>query len=162
MNIYLDSKRIEWKMAFAHDTQLKDLGEFKNIDAIINSGLDVLECTVPGNFELDLLKNGIIEDPFYGSNVLDLHKFKDCHVWYFTRFRGDFLDQTRNIQNTAQDVYLIFEGLDTYADIYLNGSLITSTDNMPIPHRIPINGLIQADNEVLIHIRPAYCRSKKI
>ena len=75
MKVYLDSKQIEWKMAFAHDNELKAFDEFRSIDDITNSGFDILGCTVPGNFELDLLKNGIIEDPFYGSNVLDLQKY---------------------------------------------------------------------------------------
>ena len=45
--------------------------------------------------------------------------------------------------------------MDTYANVYLNGNLVASPDNMLIAHKIPVNGLIQDDNEILIHIRPA-------
>jgi beta-mannosidase len=219
MKVYLDSKQIEWKMAFAHDNELKAFDEFRSIDNVTNSGLDILGCTVPGNFELDLLKNGIIEDPFYGSNVLDLQKYEDCHIWYFARFKRELLNQNssdirsifdapgtpdvpgtqsdpgilntlntlnapnvsnvslvqnvqnvpnipnapnaQNTQDDLQDAYLVFEGLDTYANVYLNGNLVASPDNMLIAHKIPVNGLIQDDNEILIHIRPAVVEAKK-
>lgn len=157
MRTDLSSNKIEWKMAFAHEADACKFNEFKCINDVAASGLDVLEATVPGNFELDLFKNGIVDDPFFGTNVLQLHNYEDCHVWYFTKFSADTTSQ----QYTGNDAWLVFEGLDTYADIYLNGSLLASKDNMLVPHKIPVNGLLKQENELLIHIRPAVLEARK-
>ena len=40
-----------------------------------------------------------------------------------------------------------------YADFYLNGRLIGSTDNALIPHRLPLPGLRQGENELVCVLR---------
>ena len=42
--------------------------------------------TVPGNFELDLVRDGILPDPFLGENPLILQKYEIRHLWYATTF----------------------------------------------------------------------------
>ncbi|MHB1000685.1 MAG: glycoside hydrolase family 2 protein [Armatimonadota bacterium] len=109
-------------------------------------GLNPLPCTVPGNFELDLQKNGLIDEPFYGMNIAGLRKYESYHIWYFRRFSVDLDDR-----NHAE---FVFEGIDCFADIYLNGKKIGSTGNMLIEHVIPVDNLL-TDNELFIYIRPA-------
>lgn len=142
---------------FAHDDQYSKLREFKSISDIMDSGLNILDAAIPGNFELDLLKNGLIDEPFCGTNVLQVHKFEDCHAWYFARFRTEPGASNNELYNEN----IVFEGLDTYADIYLNGILIGSTDNMLIPHKISVNGMLQAENEIIVHIKPAVVEAGK-
>lgn len=111
------------------------------------AGLEIYPCTVPGNFELDLQAAGIIEDPFYAMNVLKLHELEKAHVWYVHRFEAC-------VPNGC-NAELVFEGLDCYADVYLNGELIGSCDNMLVEHTFNLDGLLQSDNELLVHIKPA-------
>ncbi len=83
-----------------------------------------LPATVPGTVHTDLMANGKIEDPFYRLNEHDV-QWIDKEDWeYKCTFTADekFLD--RDV------VQLDFTGLDTYAEISLNGEKILSADNM--------------------------------
>ena len=41
---------------------------------------------VPGNYELDMQKAGLIKDPFYGENTFDIQKLENRHLWYCVNF----------------------------------------------------------------------------
>lgn len=83
-----------------------------------------LPAEVPGCVHTDLLKNNKIEDPFYRLNEHDL-QWIDKKDWeYKTHFQID------DKMLTKDKVELHFEGLDTYAEVYLNGEHILSADNM--------------------------------
>jgi len=83
-----------------------------------------MRATVPGTVHTDLLDNKKIEDPFYRTNERDL-QWIDKENWeYKTYF---------NVSPTTlskEKIELIFNGLDTYADVFLNGTKILSADNM--------------------------------
>lgn len=111
------------------------------------SGLEALPCQVPGNFELDLLANGRIEEPFFGMNIAGLRRFESAHVWYFRRFDCAVPG--------GSEPALVFEGLDCFADIYLNGRAIGSPANALVGHAFPAEGLRAEANEIVVHIRPA-------
>ena len=83
-----------------------------------------LPATVPGTVHTDLLANHKIEDPFYRTNEHD-QQWIDKKDWeYRTRF--DIDPQTF----ARQHIELFFEGLDTYADVYVNEVLVLQADNM--------------------------------
>lgn len=113
---------------------------------LTKAGLEMLPAQVPGNLELDLLANGRIDEPFFGRNMLALRRYESAHCWYVRRFAA-----TEQPGCVAE---LVFEGIDCYADIYLNGQLLGSTDNMLIEHIFNVDGKLQADNELMVHIRP--------
>jgi beta-mannosidase len=81
-------------------------------------------ATVPGVVHTDLLANKIIDDPFFRLNERGA-QWVDKEDWvYETTFEaGAPLLEKRNIS-------LFFEGLDTYADVFLNDEKILSADNM--------------------------------
>ena len=83
-----------------------------------------LPATVPGTVHTDLLANGKIQDPFYRTNERD-QQWIDKKDWdYATHVDLD-------AATLAHDhVELVFEGLDTYADVYVNDALVLSADNM--------------------------------
>jgi beta-mannosidase len=85
---------------------------------------DWLPATVPGTVHTDLLANGKIADPFYRTNERDL-QWIDKKDWeYRTALDID-------ADTLAHDhVELCFSGLDTYADVYLNDTLVLQADNM--------------------------------
>lgn len=85
---------------------------------------DWLPATVPGTVHTDLLANGKIEDPFYRTNERD-QQWIDKKDWeYATSF--DLDAATLNHDH----VELVFEGLDTYADVYVNDKRVLQADNM--------------------------------
>ena len=54
-------------------------------------------------------------------------------------------------QLDRQAAVLNFEGLDTYADIYLNGSLLKRTDNMFVGYQIPVKDVLREGENRLQH-----------
>ena len=81
-------------------------------------------ATVPGVVHTDLLNNKIIEDPFFRLNERGM-QWIDKEDWiYQTTFR-----LTPEMMG-RQNIELVFKGLDTYADVYLNETKILETNNM--------------------------------
>lgn len=132
---------MDWKIAYAHacDCENQTLCTISNIE---RAGLEIIPASVPGNLELDLMRAGKLPDLYFSTNVEMAHKLEDIHVWYFT---------TVCIKDKEQ--FLRFEGIDTYANIYVNGKLVRSTDNMFLPYDIQTDWVV-GDNEVVVHIKP--------
>lgn len=81
-------------------------------------------ATVPGVVQNDLLNNKIIEDPFFRLNERGV-QWVDKEDWiYQTTFR------LSPEMMKKQNLELVFKGLDTYADVYLNDKKILAADNM--------------------------------
>ena len=83
-----------------------------------------LPATVPGCVHIDLLENGKIEDPFYRLNEHQLQWIDKVNWEYKTSFNVD--EATFKRDRLALD----FKGLDTYADVFVNGTQVLSADNM--------------------------------
>ncbi|WP_170111255.1 glycoside hydrolase family 2 protein [Mangrovibacterium marinum] len=104
---------------------------------------DWLPAIVPGCVHTDLLANGKIEDPFYRLNERKL-QWIDKKDWvYKTTFDADaaLLQHDR--------VMLDFKGLDTYADIRINGDLVDSTDNMFREYQLDVKPFLKEGNNEL-------------
>lgn len=83
-----------------------------------------LTASVPGTVHLDLMKNNIIPDPFKDENEKKVQWIENEDWDYQTTFNVS----SNELKN--QNIELVFEGLDTFSEIYLNGKLLQSTDNM--------------------------------
>lgn len=81
-------------------------------------------ATVPGCVHTDLLSNGVIGDPFYRDNEKKLQWIGKTDWEYETTFRVAPETVAR------RHVELVFEGLDTYATVTLNGVPALAADNM--------------------------------
>lgn len=81
-------------------------------------------ATVPGTVHTDLYANGLIPNPYFRDNEKNLQWIENEDWEYKTTFSLDEKTFNKHV------ISLIFEGLDTYAKIYLNDSLIISADNM--------------------------------
>lgn len=84
----------------------------------------LINAIVPGVVQIDLERNKLIQDPFTGSIEEKLQWISDTgwvYEKYFELDRDFFAN--RNIQ-------LVCEGLDTYAKVYINDSLVITADNM--------------------------------
>ena len=107
-----------------------------------------ISAQVPGNVELDLYRAGVEKEPFYGENLYDYRKY-EFYAWRFEReFELETLPESR--------LMLIFEGLNTYADVYVNGQKVGSADNMLIAHEFDVTAAVQAGvNSLLVEIHSA-------
>lgn len=84
------------------------------------------KAETPGTIHTDLMSHSLIEDPFYRMNEDEVQWIDKFNWEYRTSFR---IPNNWNTENLT----LIFEGLDTYADIYLNGQVVYRSSNMFIP-----------------------------
>ena len=101
------------------------------------------DATVPGCVHTDLLANKLIDDPFYRDNEKK-QQWIDKKDWeYKTAFK--VTPQTLEHEN----VELVFEGLDTYAQVYLNEQLVLSADNMFRTWRINAKQTLKAGDNTL-------------
>jgi beta-mannosidase len=82
------------------------------------------KATIPGTIHTDLFQNQLIPDPFFGANEKQLQWIENENWEYETHFT---LSESE-LKN--QNIDLEFEGLDTYATIFLNGKVVLEADNM--------------------------------
>lgn len=105
---------------------------------------------VPGTVHTDLMKNNLIPDPFVGFNEDSVQWVEDEDWVYKTSFRINRGDMDYNRHE------LVFKGLDTYADVYLNGEKIISADNMFIAWEKEVSDLLkEGENDLEIHFYSA-------
>ncbi len=142
-----------WTMAIgANEEVIRDDIRITDMSGLLHSGLTVIPATVPGNFELDMQRAGLIGDPFWGTNIIQMQELENRHIWY---------GRTFIIDKVSSDTFFVFEGIDTYSEMFLNGEMIASTDNMLIPHEIRAEGVRAGENELIVHIRPARIEAMK-
>ena len=79
---------------------------------------EFLPAKIPGTIHTNLYRNKKIEHPFLGDNEKNLQWIEDENWIYKTEF------QISENELQQQNAELIFHGLDTYADVFLNGILI--------------------------------------
>lgn len=106
---------------------------------------------VPGNNFSDLLNHGFIPDPFYGTNEDSVQWVAEQEWVYRTTFAST------GVNNQS----LIFKGLDTYAKVYLNDSLILASDNMFRTYEVEVSQLLQVENTLVIHFSPPHLEEAK-
>lgn len=116
-----------------------------------------LSAKVPGTVHLDLMNNNIIPDPFKDENEKKVQWIENEDWEYHTRFRVT----RKELGN--QHIDLIFNGLDTFSEVYLNGKLLIKTDNMFRKWEIPVKEFLKAgENELKIKFRSAVKEGKKL
>jgi beta-mannosidase len=94
-------------------------------------------ATVPGCVHTDLLNNKLIEDPFYRDNEPKLQWIGKTNWEYQTTFNvnSEMLER--------RHVEMVFEGLDTYANVFLNDKPLLDTDNMFRAWRVDCKRLLR-------------------
>jgi beta-mannosidase len=108
-------------------TAQEDLTEFKLQASwhLVEDGNDIAyPAIVPGNIYTDLMDAGAIPDPFVGTNEQDVQWVGETS-WTYTTDPFDIWPTVLD----KQVVLLRFGGLDTYANVWLNGVHILSANN---------------------------------
>ena len=107
--------------------------------------VEPLTGSVPCSMYSLLLAGGKMEDPFYRMNEYEARDLseKDCEM------TASF---SASEEERAEERQLLrFYGVDTLADIYLNGRLLGHAENMHRTWEYDVKGLLQAENTVKIH-----------
>ena len=100
---------------------------------------------VPGCVHTDLMGSHIPQDIYYRDNA-DTCRWIEDRDWKYTK--------TFRVDTVPKKPWLVFDGLDTYADITLNGFTIGSVDNMFIPHRFDVSEVLrEGENTVSVRFR---------
>lgn len=110
---------------------------------------------VPGSIHMDLLANELIPDPYYRNNEKDLQWIGEKDWTYSTKF-----NVSKDILEMNQ-LELKFNGLDTYAKVYLNDSLVLQADNFFKEWNVNAKKLLkEGENSLTIVFNSAvqYCK----
>ncbi|HUX51474.1 MAG TPA: glycoside hydrolase family 2 protein [Spirochaetia bacterium] len=112
---------------------------------VVNRAIPV---SIPGDNLSALVAAGIASDPYYGRNELELQWIGRVD-WLFEReFTVD--DAVRN----SPQVFLVFDSIDTVAEVSLNGTVVGSTDNMFVRQRYEVGSALKTGvNTVSVAIR---------
>jgi len=127
----------------------------------IPSDAESIPATVPGNVDIDLMAAGLEADPRIGNNNALTRQWEDCQ-WCYTKSFDVSSEMLRGAATpempagTGRRFQLWFGGIDTIADIWLNGEKVGSAENMLIEHAYDVTDLLIAGrNTVQVIIRSA-------
>jgi len=118
---------------------------------LVTDTLDInLQVNLPSEAHADLYAAGLIPHPYGEGNVEQELQWIPQHVWdYSLKF---------DIENGVwqnDNIDLIFNGLDTYADVWLNGEKILHSDNMFVRYEKEVKNLLKKrDNELKVRFYP--------
>ena len=106
------------------------------------------DAKVPGTVHQDLLNHNRIPNPFYGMNE-EAVQWVENEDWMY---RTSFVVDEQQLSRDA--AVLEMDGLDTYADVFLNGALILRSDNMFVGHKVQVKSVLRKGvNRLLVRFR---------
>jgi beta-mannosidase len=101
---------------------------------------------VPGEVHLDLVAAGLIEEPALGLNSLTCRWVEEAKWSYLRTFDAGPLEP-------GQRAWLVLDGLELHAAVYLNGELVGTHANAFYPCRIEVTGRVRPGaNRLLVHV----------
>ncbi len=143
-----------WSLAIIpNETVRREKLEFVTADEVKNNPYGVIRAEVPGNFELDMMREGLLPDLYYGDNILKAQALENRHLWYAAEFETE--------PHADRDAFLCFEGIDTAAEIFLDGEYIGFSENMFVPFEHRLADTEKTRHSVVVHILPALIRARK-
>ena len=143
-NVYIEN----WRLAWLPNAQVIGENVCLKTPADVQKGCyQTITASVPGNFELDFMREGLMDDIYFGDNSVKAQKNENLHLYYFAEFTYTGQD--------GFDAQLCFEGVDTAAEIYLDGENIGFVENMFCAHRFSLKDVANGKHTLLVHILPA-------
>lgn len=112
---------------------------------------------VPGTIHTDLMQAGVIPDPYFGTDQDSVQWVGERNWTYERRFDAspELLEQP--------EVELVFDGLDTFAEVWLNGQRLGTADNMFRSWVFPVKELLRpADNHLVVRFTSALQRGREL
>ncbi|UUZ79635.1 hypothetical protein LJK88_31625 [Paenibacillus sp. P26] len=130
-----------------------DVGQVRPLEAAA-PGLDDrfwITAKVPGDVHSALIERKIIDNPYFGHNDAKSRWIEQKEWWYRTQF--DYVKE----EGGEEKHELIFEGLDTFATVFVNGLEIGKTDNMLMAHSFDVTRVLRhGKNTIAVKFDPLY------
>lgn len=108
------------------------------------SGSDgsAFEGSVPGCVHTDQFS---AQEMFFEDNARQIRSLEQNDYCYRRTF---------SLAAVGEDPVLVFEGLDTYCSVFLNGTKLGDCDDMFLEYRFPVQGILRGgENELLVAFR---------
>lgn len=136
---------LDWKLQSSESVQQS--GEQCSLPGFHDE--DWWEAQVPGTVLGSLVHNDLYPDPYFGTNLQNIPTEQFQHSWWYrTEWQWPALE-------AEQTVILCLEGINYYAEIWLNGKLVERTEGAFRRYRFNISGLIKPGPNVLaIEVSP--------
>ncbi|KAJ8514868.1 hypothetical protein ONZ45_g7646 [Pleurotus djamor] len=111
----------------------------------------------PTTVHVELLKLKKIPDPFIGLHEWDVQWVGESRWAFKTTFK------VTESEYSASHADLVFDGLDTYATVYLNDTKVLDTDNQFIAYRVSAKSLLKVGSNTLsIEFDNAFKRGREL
>jgi len=127
--------------------------------ATLTNGSFSVKAHVPGGIYTDLQEAGVLTDgPFLYGNNDRKYRWVAYHDWIY---QLNF-DVDKKVL-AADGVFLVFHGVDTVADLFLNGQSLGNTDNMFVRYQFNVKHMLKATgNELQVRFQSsvAYARAR--
>ena len=105
--------RIEnWKLAWIENASVQEKNICLKTPAEVQaSGYPTIAASVPGNFELDFMREGIIDDIYFGENSIKYQSLENLHLYYFTKLYHIFCKKStyRNYEKSLKKLIILYE-----------------------------------------------------
>lgn len=151
----MKNKKIFYLLLLILVLPLIGLGQSKTISLVsgwsfCNADSNIYHsASVPGSVVSDLMNATNLANPFIGDNESRSQWIGEKYWIYQKSFSIEKVDFTK-----FSCAELIFEGIDTYASVYLNDTLIYEADNMFVSHKIDVKKWIKIGQNQLKVVFP--------
>jgi len=135
--------------ATVDDWRIKDFapGEGAAAAAARGSGEGWIACKAPGDTYLALIAAGRLDDPYRGRNEEAAEWVRHREWWWHTRIEIPVTQPDEKLE-------LVFEGLDTFAGVFVDGRWLGRTDNMFRSWRFDMAGLDAGIHDLAVQFHP--------
>ncbi|XP_070394199.1 beta-mannosidase-like isoform X2 [Dermacentor albipictus] len=103
-----------------------------------------IRAIVPGGIYTDLMRSGIIREPYYGFNDVN-YEWVALEDWTFYR---SFIAPRDLLEH--EEVTLVAHGIDTACGIVLNGVQVLNASNMFVRYEAEVKSLLQRRNTISV------------
>jgi len=106
------------------------------------------DAAVPGEMHLELWRQGIIADPYVGTNVLACRWVEEMFWSYRRTFAAPAEARAAGVR-----AWLVFDQLDLVASVVLNGQEVGKHANVFYPCRVEVTGALrEGENVLAVHL----------
>lgn len=129
----------DWKLTGYIKNQWRMAGSME-LGVQLPSIIPPIQATVPGAVQVDLIREGLLEDPNYGLDSLK-GEWVNNREWIYEKL----FVLPSSIHD--QKLILCFDGLDYQGEVYLNGTKLGEFEGMFIPREFDITGIVKHEAE---------------
>jgi beta-mannosidase len=132
------------------DWRIRDFAPGDGIvaNAVAGAGTDWLPITAPGDTYVALIAAGRLDDPYAARNEAKAAWVRGREWWWHARI-------ALPAPTLGEIVELVFDGLDTFADIYLDGAILGRADNMFRSWRFDVTALPPGEHDLALCFHPS-------